>query len=290
MIATNEKEQADEDQKMEFCTSEIAATKASVKAHTGSVKDLDADIASKEDEIATAQSEIAALQKGIEDLDKSVVEATEQRKAEHAEYTSTAAANQAAVELIGMAKNRMNKFYAPDQYKAPPTTTESTSPYGLVQVESRASRADPGPAPETFGEYKKSESSGGVMAMMDQMIKDVEMDIQAAKMDEEHSQEDYEEAMKDASVKRAEDSKLVITKDGEKAEMASKLEGLKEGKQTKTGQLGNANDTLNDLHKTCDFLLDNYDSRKESRTKESDGLKQSKAVLAGAKLGFLQRA
>merc|ERR1719387_1952526 len=213
----------------------------------------------------------------------------ELRKEEHAEYTSTAAANQAAVELIGMAKNRMNKFYAPSQYKAPETTTESSSPYGFAQISLHAGRAAPGPAPETFGEYKKSESSGGVMAMMDQMIKDVEMDIQAAKMDEEHSQEDYEEAMKDATVKRAEDSKLVITKDGEKAEMSSKLEELKEGKRTKTGQLGNANDTLNDLHKTCDFLLDNYDSRKESRTKESDGLKQSKAVLSGAKMGFLQQ-
>merc|ERR1719324_1491414 len=101
--------------------------------------------------IASTTAEIASLKKGLEELDKSVAEATELRKEEHAEYTSTAAANQAAVELIGMAKNRMNKFYAPDQYKAPPTTTESTSPYGLVQV---ASRADPGPAPETFGEYK----------------------------------------------------------------------------------------------------------------------------------------
>merc|ERR1719324_1763219 len=129
----------------------------------------------------------------------------------------------------------MNKFYAPDQYKAPPTTTESSSPYGLVQVAARSRSStggDPGPAPEApGGEYKKSEASGGVMAMMDQMIKDVEMDLQAAKMDEEHSQEDYEEAMKDASVKRAEDSKLMVTKDDEKAEMASKLEELQEGKR-----------------------------------------------------------
>jgi len=241
------------------------------------------------DAIATTTSEMDALKQGLEALDKSVAEATEQRKKEHAEYTSTAAANQAAVELIGMAKNRMNKFYAPSQYKAPPTTTESSSPYGLVQVSLHSRRADPGPAPETFGEYKKSESSGGVMSMMDQMIKDVEMDLQAGKIDEEHSQEDYEEAMKDAAVKRSEDSKLMITKQEEKAELAGKLEELQEGKRTKNGQLGNANDTLNDLHKSCDFLLDNYDSRKESRTKESDGLKQSKAVLSGAKMGFLQQ-
>merc|ERR1719443_1827540 len=103
----------------------------------------------------------------------------------------------------------MNKFYAPDQYVAPETTTESSSPYGFVQIS--ASRAAPGAPPETFsGEYKKSESSSGVMAMMDQMMKDVEMDLQAAKHDEADAQKDYEEAMKDAAAKREEDSKLIV--------------------------------------------------------------------------------
>merc|ERR1712070_405622 len=110
-------------------------------------------------------------------------EATEQRKSEHAEYTSTAAGNQAAVELIGMAKNRTAKFYQPTLYKAPPTTTVSDSPYGFVQVSLRR-RADPGPAPEMpSGEYKKNEQSGGVMAMMVQMMKDIEMDIAEGKRD-----------------------------------------------------------------------------------------------------------
>merc|ERR1719265_1946873 len=199
MIATNEKEQADDDQKKDFCIAEIQKTEVSVKDHQGSVSDLDADIAQKEDEIATLGSEIAALQKGIADLDKSVVQATEQRKSEHAEYTSTSASNQAALELIGMAKNRMNKFYAPDQYKAPPTTTVSDSPYGFLQV---SEEADPGPAPETFGEYKKSESSGGVMAMMDQMMKDVDIAFAHPKDDEADAQKDYEEAMQDAATKR----------------------------------------------------------------------------------------
>merc|ERR1719301_88313 len=70
--------------------------------------------------IATLASEIKALTEGIEALDKEVAEATEQRKEENEEYTSTMAANSAAVELIGMAKNRMQKFYNPKLYKPPP--------------------------------------------------------------------------------------------------------------------------------------------------------------------------
>merc|ERR1719316_2176237 len=203
MISNHGKDQAADDSKKDFCVSELDATEDAEKVLKGAVADSQADIAEREDSVATLASEIADLETGLAALDKSVAQATEQRKSEHTEYTETSAANSAAVELIGMAKNRMNKFYSPSQYKAPPTTTESSSPYGFVQIS--AHRAAPGAAPETFsGDYKKSESSGGVMAMMDQMMKDVEMDLQEGKHDEADAQKDYEEAMKDAAAKRAE--------------------------------------------------------------------------------------
>merc|ERR1719299_318176 len=70
--------------------------------------------------IETLSAEIEALQKGIVDLDKSVAEATEQRKAEHAENTETIASSTAAKDLIAIAKNRMQKFYNPKLYKPAP--------------------------------------------------------------------------------------------------------------------------------------------------------------------------
>ena len=56
---------------------------------------------------------IATLTQGIADLDKSVAEATETRKEEAAEYTSTKSQNSAAVQLLEVAKNQLNKFYNP---------------------------------------------------------------------------------------------------------------------------------------------------------------------------------
>merc|ERR1719240_601577 len=70
--------------------------------------------------VATLASEIEALTEGIKALDKEVASATEQRKDENSDYTSSLAANTAAVELIKFAKNRMNKFYNPKLYKPPP--------------------------------------------------------------------------------------------------------------------------------------------------------------------------
>merc|ERR1719515_544763 len=120
------------------------------------------------------------------------------------------------------------------------------------------------------------------------MVNDVEDDIAEAKRDEEEAQKDYEEAMNDAAKKRADDSKLIVTKEGEKAEKATKLEELKESKRTKNGELDVLESKIDNLHKTCDFLIEHYKGIKEERTKEEEGLKTAKSVLAGAKLGFLQ--
>merc|ERR1711862_572902 len=70
--------------------------------------------------IATLTEEIAALEDGIKKLDQQVAEATDDRKEEHAENAETVSSDNAAKELIGMAKNRMNKFYNPKMYVAPP--------------------------------------------------------------------------------------------------------------------------------------------------------------------------
>merc|ERR1719324_1799376 len=177
----------------------------------------------------------------LAELDK----ATEQRKDEHADYIDEAASNQAAVDLLGMAKNRLNKFYNPTLYKEPEPVAEEEF-FAQVAV----SRADPGAPPETFGEYKKSESSSGVINMIDEMIEEMKDDMAEAKRDEEEAQKDYEETMNDAATKRADDSKLIVTKEGEKAEQTTKLEELKETKRTKKGEKAEQTTKLEELKET----------------------------------------
>merc|ERR1719498_2006545 len=70
--------------------------------------------------IDTLADEIEALEDGIKKLDKDVAEATATREAENKHYVETMAADNAAKELIGVAKNRLAKFYTPKLYKAPP--------------------------------------------------------------------------------------------------------------------------------------------------------------------------
>jgi len=84
-----------------------------------SISDLEKAIADGNEGIAQFQEEIAALGKGIKALDKAVAEATAQRKEENEDFTQLMASDSAAKEILGFAKNRLNKFYNPKLYKAP---------------------------------------------------------------------------------------------------------------------------------------------------------------------------
>merc|ERR1719265_1616685 len=171
MISLLNKEQADDDKQKSFCDGEITKAGDEKAATQDNLKSIGATISSISEQVETTETEISTLKQSVEDLDRSVAEATEMRKKEHAEYSSTAAANQAALELLEMAKNRMNKFYNPSMYKAPPTTEAPL--YGLLQEEPASfmqvrmhSRLRAQERDLAFGTYSKSQASGGIIQML----------------------------------------------------------------------------------------------------------------------------
>merc|ERR1719326_876408 len=113
-------EQGMDNDKKSYCEAELDKSEDKHKELNLDISDLEKAIADGEESIATLASEIKALEKGIKELDKSVTEATDARKEEHDDYVETLAANTAAKDLLAFAKNRLQKFYNPKLYKAPP--------------------------------------------------------------------------------------------------------------------------------------------------------------------------
>merc|ERR1719231_375271 len=224
MVALLKQEQLDDDNKKEYCENLLDKTEDDLKSLELTVSDLGKAIADAKEGIATTSEEIAALEDGIKALDKQVAEATEQRKEEHADNTETLANDNAAKELIGIAKNRMNKFYNPKMYKAPPkrqlseeeriavnnggTLAPTAAPGGIAGTGVTAlSQVAPPPPPATWGAYqKKGEESNGVIAMMDMMIADLDKEIQEIEVEEKEAQKEYEQFMADSANKRATDA------------------------------------------------------------------------------------
>merc|ERR1719504_457194 len=119
MVVLLKKEQKDDEAQKEWCENEFETSEDKDAELKRKLEGLEASIEEMTEGIAKLGDEIKALEDGIVALDKSVAEATETRKEEHEEFTTVAAQNNAAVQLLGVAENRLNKFYNPTVYKAP---------------------------------------------------------------------------------------------------------------------------------------------------------------------------
>merc|ERR1719356_2062373 len=307
MVVVLKAEQQDDDDKKEYCEAQFDTSDDKKKSLERSVANLEKAIAKGKEGIKALTEEIKALSDGIVALDKSVAEATEQRKEENEDFTELMANDAAAKELLGFAKNRLNKFYNPKLYKAPPkralseedqltvnmggTLAPTAAPGGIAGtgIGLAQTGAAPPPPPEANLAYKKSgESSNGVIAMIDLLIADLDKDNQIMEVEEKDAQKEYEVFMADASEKRALDSKAITDKEAAKAETETQLEDNKDTKKSKMFEAMENAKYIGGLHEDCDWLLKYYETRKTARTGEIDALGKAKAVLSGADYSLVQ--
>jgi len=300
MVKLLGEEQLDDNHKKEYCESQFDLAEDKTKDLSHTISGLDSKIASLEDSITTMAGEIKALEAGIESLDKSVSEATEQRKEENEAFAELMSSDAAATELLAFAKNRLNKFYNPSVYVAPPTTTLSMEDKlyvqgggvlaSLVQISAHShGNIAPPPPPETAAVYaKKASESTGVIAMIDMLIKDLTTEMTEAKATEGNSQKAYVEAMADAKEKRAIDSKSLTDKQAAKAGAEADLVATKTEMTETSEELMATEKYISSMHAECDWLLKYFDVRAEARTGEIESLKKAKDVLSGADYSLLQ--
>jgi len=313
MVGILGKEQADDNDKKEYCAMQLDVADDRKKGLEHAIAGEEAAIATAKEAISTLTQEIAALTAGIHALDKSVADATAQRKDENAEYKALIAANTAATEVLAFAKNRLNKFYNPKLYN-PPAKVEVSSedriyssmggvvttaaPGGiagtgismLAQVSEHRQRKDaPAAPPQTWGAYAtKSGETGGVIAMIDLLVKDLTKEMTEAETDEKNNQAEYEQMMRDSAAKRATDSKALTAKGSAKADMEADLQAHNEGHADGSKELMATMKYISSLHAECDWLLQYFDVRKEARAGEVESLKRAKAVLSGADYALFQ--
>jgi septal ring factor EnvC (AmiA/AmiB activator) len=256
MVALLGKEQKDDEEKKEYCETELDTAEDEKKRLARAISDLEKAIEENTAAVETLTTEIADLVQGIKDLDKQVAEATEQRKAEHEDFVANLAANNAAKDLLTIARNRLNKFYNPKLYKPPPklelteeeritvnlggTAPPTQAPGGIAGTGVTAlisSREAPPPPPETFGAYaKKSQESNGVIAMIDLLMKDLTTEIQESEFEEKDAQADYEKLVTDSAAKRAADSESIAEKKAAKADLEASLQKDGEDKKSEDGR------------------------------------------------------
>jgi len=305
MVELLGQEQASDDKKKAYCESELDKKEDEKKELELAVSDLGKAIEDAEGNIATLTEEVAALEKGIKDLDAQVAEATENRKEEHAQNQETLTNDGAAKEVLGLAMNRLRKFYAPALYKPPPkrelsaedrivvnmggSVPEPPAPGFLQLTEQRSSREAPPPPPEAFGAYsKKGQESSGVLEMIKMLEADLDKEMQEIEVEEKDAQAEYEQLVTDSAAKRAADSKSIEEKESAKADLEASSQKMALEEKSKMKEAMATAETIKDLHMECDWLVSNFAMRKEARAGEVESLKNAKAVLSGADYSLMQ--
>merc|ERR1719491_319858 len=313
MVAVLKQEQIDDEHKKEYCGIQLDQTDDKKKAIAHTIEDTETNIGTIKEAIATLKEEIKALEGGIQALDKSVAAATEQRKADNVENKEVMTQNGAAKELLAFAKNRLNQFYNPKLYRAPAKHELSSQDRIAVSMGGNAPTEAPGgiagtgisPAlvqislhehvaarqaqPKTWEPYAtKAHETGGVIAMINLLIEDLQKEMTEAESDEKNAQASYVTMMQESSAKRTADSNSLSGKVSTMADTEAELMSLKESKTAAGAELMAVSKYMASLHSECDWLLQYHEVRKNARDGEIDSLHQAKAVLSGADFAMLQ--
>merc|ERR1719472_313380 len=266
MVTQLLKEKEDEIKHKDFCTDELNKNERAQELKARDIDELVAKIEDLTAQIDGLAKSIATLQSEIAEMQTQLKRAGEDREKENADFQATIADQRETQKLLTQALNVLKAVYAKKSFAQTGAKQEPAGP----------------PPPPGFGEYKKAGGSGGVMGMLQQIISDAkQLEADAIKA-ESDAQKAYETVVKDTNASVEDKNRDITNKSSEKATAEAKETALNEQQQNKNSEA--------DLHKSCDFVLKNFDIRQAARDQEVEALRQAKAILSGAKFTeFLQR-
>jgi chromosome segregation ATPase len=269
MIAELTKEQGDEVKTKDYCVESLNVNQRNTENKQREKKSLEEtvdDLTMTIDDLAEA---ITTLKAEVKEMQFQLKRAGEDREKENKEFQEAVADQRATQKLLNQALEVLKGFY---EKKA-----------SFMQ---KTAKQDP---PAGFKAYKKNESSGGVMSMIQQIINDAKAVEAEAIRAEADSQKAYETFVKDTNGSTEEKNADIVSKSEAKGKAEVEKTKTEETLESVVAELDGLSTENADLHGECDFVLKNFEIRQTARSQEIEALKQVKAILSGAKFSqFLQ--
>jgi len=275
MVDKLTKEKADEIKHKDWCIEELNNN----ERDTDNKKRDEADLGSKIEDLVmsaeTLEKDIGNLKAEITELEVELKAAGADREKQNKELQVVVADQRATQKLIAAALNILKGFYD----KA-----------ALLQQKRAQQATEMGQAPPPgFKKQESSAASGGVMGMMESIIKESKTMEEEALHGEEQAQKAYEEFVQDTNDAIEQKSKDITNKMDAKSKAESDKVEAESSREATMGEIQQLQNENFDLHKSCDFTLKNFEVRQAARDDEIDALKQAMAMFSGASFSaFLQ--
>jgi chromosome segregation ATPase len=271
MVAELIKQQADEVKLKDYCIEALNVNQRNTEDKEREKKTLEETIDDLKMTIQSLTESIDTLKAEIKEMQFQMKRAGETREKENVEFQTTVADSRATQKLLTQALEVLKGFY------------DKKAAAALLQEKGNQT------PPAGFKAYKKNESSGGVMGMIQQIIDDAKLEEQETITAEADAQKAYETFVKDTNASIEEKTKEIVNKSEEKGKAEAELVKSEETLENTNTDLDGLAQEAADLHGECDFTLKNFEIRQSSRMQEIEALKQVKAILSGAKFAnFMQ--
>jgi len=237
------------------------------------ISQLQAKITKAEKKKAELEAEKEDTLKKKADLEEAMEEALADREAENQAFTAAKSDDESAIELLGQA-------------------IEALSAYGdnnaFLQGKQPAMEVSEDQAPDATFSSKDSHAGAqnGIIALITQIKENLEIEVKEALAFEAKATMEYEKlkADSDAQIKSYEEQ--VVALDAAIADTDAEITSLTETKEDTEGEHEVTVEYLKKIEPNCEWIKAAFYKRAELRTKEADGLREAKAILAGAE--FLQ--
>jgi len=241
------------------------------------IKQLEAKITMAEKKKAELEAEKEDTLKKKADLEEAMEEALADRTAENEAFTSAKQDDLNAIELLGQA-------------------IEALSAYGdnnafLLQQPAMEVSEDQAPDATFSSKDAHSGAQSGIVALLTQIKENLEIEIGVSTKGEAKATEEYEKLKADADAQIKSYEEQVVALDAAIADTDAEITSLTETKEDTEGEHTTTVEYLAKIEPNCEWIKASFTKRAELRTKEADGLRQAKAILAGAEggeFGFLQ--
>merc|ERR1719325_93445 len=184
MIAQLLQEKADEGKHKDFCTEELNQNQLQTEKKEREKTDIIQKIETLEMDIKALAEAIKSLKAEIAEMQVQLKRAGEDREKENKEFQMTVADQRETQKLLKAALAVLQDFYGKKAKAA--ALLQKQEPVGP-------------PPPPGFEAYKKSAASGGVMAMIQQIINDAKAMEAETIRDEEDAQKAYEDFVKETN-------------------------------------------------------------------------------------------
>jgi len=265
MVAQLKIDQKDEVKHKDFCNKEFhdndtqtTAANRKVELLQGTQADLEASIAQFEEEIKTLTAEIAQMRVELQS-------ASLDRQEESKVFQQAVQDQIEMQQILKKAIKRLEAFYQPKEGSFLATAAKQGPPPGLKE-----------------GGYKKNAGSGGVLGMIEEIIADSKESEMELKKSEQEATTAYEEFTATSNTGIADRQRAIVTTTENKANANKELTQVKEDISATLTELEKLAEYNQQLHKSCDFVLKNFDIRQTARLEEIEALQQAKQILSGA--------